>query len=254
MDKFGLSEHTGEMKPATVHPLIQELCDKVTAKRARAVIDRILAHGSVSTDDLQEMGYTHPPRAARDVREQGIPLETFNVRSEKTGRIIGAYKFADPSEIKGGRIGGRRAFSKAFKDALVDRYNSADTITGEKMDPRYLQIDHRIPYEVAGDSAGAELNIEDYMLLDASNQRSKSWSCEHCENWQKIRDVEICGRCYWAFPETYSHVAMADQRRVDVVWQGDDAALYDVAKASAAAEGLTPSEFIKKLVAEASSK
>ena len=168
--------------------------------------------------------------------------------------MIGAYTFADPSKIKGGRIGGRSAFPKAFKDALVVRYDSADTISGQRMDPRYLQIDHRIPYEVAGDGAAADLNVEEYMLLDASNQRAKSWSCEHCENWQTILDPENCGTCYWAFPEDYKHIAMEAQRRVDVVWQGEDAEVYDRAKVAASAAGLTPAEFIKKLVAEASRK
>lgn len=242
----------GDMATGAVDPRILELCEKVTAKRARVVIDHILQHGGVTTDELQDIGYTHPPRAARDVREQGIPLETYRVRSEKTGRMIGAYRFADPSEIKGGRIGGRRAFSKAFKEALIDRYGSADTITGERMDPRYLQIDHRIPYEVAGDDAGVDLDVEDYMLLDASNQRAKSWSCEHCENWQNIHDPAICGSCYWAFPEDYRHVAMHEERRVDVVWQGQETRLYDAAKQAADAEGLTPAEFIKRLVRRAS--
>lgn len=242
------------MKAGVVDPRILELCKKVTAKRARAVIDHILEHGGVTTDALQDLGYTHPPRAARDVREQGIPLETYRVRSERTGRMIGAYRFADPSQIKGGRIGGRRAFPKAFKDALVARYGSADTITGERIDPRYLQIDHRIPYEVAGDDLAAELDIEDYMLLDASNQRAKSWSCEHCQNWQVIHDAAICAGCYWAFPETYRHVAMQEERRVDVVWQGDETQVYDAATKAAEAEGLTPSSFIKRLVRRASGK
>lgn len=236
----------------SIHPRILELCEKVTAKRARAVIDHILRHGGVTTDELQQMGYTHPPRAARDVREEGIPLETYKVRSEKTGRTIGAYRFADPSKIKGGRIGGRRAFSKRFKDALIVRYGSIDTITGERLDPRYLQIDHRIPYEVAGDGSGADLDVEDYMLLDASNQRAKSWSCEHCENWQRIHDPAICADCYWAFPEDYRHVAMQEKRRVDVVWQGDETRSYDAAKKAAEADGLTAAEFIKRLVRRAS--
>lgn len=48
-------------------------CEAVTAKRPRTVIDHILTHGYVTTEELKEQyGYNHPPRAARDVREQGI--------------------------------------------------------------------------------------------------------------------------------------------------------------------------------------
>ena len=38
------------------------------------------------------------------------------------------------------------------------------------MDGRYLQIDHRVPYEIAGEGFHEEVNVEEYMLLDASSQ------------------------------------------------------------------------------------
>ena len=75
-----------------------ERLNAVTAKRPRTVIQYILEHGSVSTEELKSMGYEHAPRAARDVREQGIPLETFRVK-DANGRSIAAYRFGDPSKI-----------------------------------------------------------------------------------------------------------------------------------------------------------
>jgi hypothetical protein len=57
------------------------------------VIDHILQYGFIATEDLENTyGYNHPPRAARDVREAGIPLETFKVKS-KEGKSIAAYRF-----------------------------------------------------------------------------------------------------------------------------------------------------------------
>ncbi len=51
-----------------------DLCHSVTAKRPKTVVDHILEHGSITTEELKEKyGYNHPPRAARDVREHGIP-------------------------------------------------------------------------------------------------------------------------------------------------------------------------------------
>lgn len=71
----------------------------VTAKRAKTVIDHILKHGRITTEELKMLyGYDHPPRAARDVREQGIPLETFRI-SDSQGKNIAAYRFADPATI-----------------------------------------------------------------------------------------------------------------------------------------------------------
>jgi hypothetical protein len=236
------------MGKATVDPRILALCEQVTAKRARAVIDHILAHGSVTNDDLSEMGYTHPPRAIRDVRELGIPIITGSAVSAKTGRRMGSYTFGNPDEIKAGRIDGRRAFSKAFKAELIDRYGARDTITGEALEERYLQIDHRVPYQVAGDDAGSSLDVEDFMLLDASSQRAKSWSCEHCDNWLKILDPLICAECFWAFPEDHRHVAMKQKRRADVTWQGDETAEFDRLKTMAEANGITPADLIKRFV------
>jgi len=169
---------------------ILALCRQVTAKRARVVIDHILQHGFITTEDLKNIyGYDHPPRAIRDVREHGIPLKTYKVTSSTTGRKIAAYKFDDPSKIQYGRIGGRRAFSRAFKKALVEKFESRSTLTGERLDARYLQIDHRIPYEVAGDNVD-QTNLDEFMLLDASSQRAKSWSCEHRRLYQVDSDTD----------------------------------------------------------------
>jgi hypothetical protein len=60
----------------------------VTAKRPRTVLEHILKHGYVTTQQLRDMyGYNHPPHAARDVREQGIALETFRVVGSDGRRI-----------------------------------------------------------------------------------------------------------------------------------------------------------------------
>ena len=50
------------------------------------------------------------------------------------------------------------------------------------MEEKDLQIDHRVPDEIAGDT-DVEPNPDDFMLLSTSANRAKSWSCEHCENW-----------------------------------------------------------------------
>jgi hypothetical protein len=94
--------------------VIIEAAKKITNKRPKTVIDHIIKHGFISTEELKDTyGYNHPPRAARDVREEGIPLVTFKVTA-KDGRSIGAYRFGESSEIEGHKLGGRKTFSKAF--------------------------------------------------------------------------------------------------------------------------------------------
>jgi hypothetical protein len=204
-----------------------KLCKKVTAKRPRTVIDHILKHGFITTQELKDKyGYNHPPRAVRDVKENGIPIEMFRVEGSD-GRKIAAYRFGDPAKSRFGKLTGRTAFTKELKQALIDKRGCRCAIYLESFDERELQIDHRIPFEVAGDAADAELQTEDFMLLCGSANRAKSWSCEHCANWLEQKDVTICQSCYWAYPENYSHIAMRLARRLDIMWTGAEVAVYD---------------------------
>jgi len=225
-----------------------ELCRSVTAKRPKTVIDHILEHGHITTEELKvTYGYDHPPRAARDVREHGIPLETFRVEASN-GRKIGAYRFGDPSKVRLKRFDGRTALSKELKEQLIAKYGCNCFIYLEDMDARLLQIDHRVPYEVDGDDRGVTLDADDFMLLCASANRAKSWSCEHCENWMTKKDKKICLSCYWAYPEDYSHVAMRKIRRLDLIWEGEDVMEYDRLKEDAASYGSSLPDFVKEII------
>ena len=165
----------------------------VTSKRAGIVIDHILAHGYITTEDLEKRyGYNHPPRAARDVREQGIPLETFRVKSSD-GRMIAAYKFGNLEDIREGKLGGRKVFPKKFKDNLHVESDGKCAVCAGQFEKRYLQIDHRIPYEIAGDMDHLNRDAKDYMLLCAACNRAKSWSCEYCPNWNN-KSATICSQ------------------------------------------------------------
>jgi len=225
-----------------------DLCNSVIAKRPKTVIDHILKHGSVTTEELKEKyGYNHPPRAARDVREHGIPLETFRVTGSD-GREIAAYRFGDVIIQRFKKLSGRTGLSKKIKNALVKKYGCKCFIYLEEVDERELQIDHRIPYEVGGDGDGSELDPEDFMLLSGSANRAKSWSCEHCENWNKIKDQKICLTCYWAYPENYSHIATRQIRRLDLVWQGKEIDIYEKLKAEAHALEKEIPSFVKEIL------
>jgi|SRR5579872_1356335 len=99
-----------------------DLCASVVAKRPKTVIDHVLKHGHITTEELKNRyGYDHPPRAARDVRELGIELETFRVVSATTGRKIAEYRFADPTKKQFRRFSGRTGLSKRIKEELIKR-------------------------------------------------------------------------------------------------------------------------------------
>lgn len=226
-----------------------ELLQSVTAKRPRTVIQHILKHGFITTEDLQnQYGYEHPPRAARDVRELGIPLETYQVKN-KQGRSIAAYRFGDPSKIRHDKLDERKIIPKKFTKLLTVTNGARCHICREEFDERFLQVDHRVPYEVAGDRTG-ERDIADYMLLCGSCNRAKSWSCEHCPNWKEEKDGRICLRCYWASPESYKHISLKQERRVAIIWKDDEIAIYEKLVKKAQEEKVKLPVFVKTVLSK----
>lgn len=200
---------------------VRERLDAIKSKRPRTVIQHIKRYGLITTVELTEKyGYEHPPRAIRDVRELGVPIETFRVK-DRTGKSIAAYRFGDLS--KWGRVAtksaGRTQFVKALRKALIERFGARCFIYLEPMDETALQVDHRVPYEIGGDAETSD--VANFMLLCPSANRAKSWTCEHCENWVR-KDVKFCLRCFWAHPEDYDHVAGKNVKQLSLMFTGDE--------------------------------
>lgn len=197
----------------------------ITDKRPSTVIQHIIKHGYITTEELtKKYGYEHAPRAARDVRERGVNLETYRIKSSD-GRNIAAYRFGNPvfAENKLSKVAGRTALSQALKKALVDKYGAICFVYLQPMEERLLQIDHRIPYEIGGEQ---EDDIECYMLLSPSANRAKSWTCEHCPNWTK-KDIEFCKYCFWAHPDNYTHIAGKEERQITITFTNNEIEDYN---------------------------
>ena len=204
---------------------ILDRLNAITAKRPATVIQHIIKHGFITTEELiTNYGYEHAPRAARDVRERGVNLETFRVKTPD-GKFIAAYRFGNSifADNKISKVAGRTALSQALKKALVDKYGAVCFIYLQPVDERLLQVDHRIPYEIGGEQSD---NIDCYMLLSPSANRAKSWTCEHCPNWD-IKDVEFCQNCFWAHPENYSHIAGKEERQIIITFTDNEIEDYE---------------------------
>ena len=37
----------------------------------------------------------------------------------------------------------------------------------------------------------------------------------------------LCRSCYWAYPESYTHVAMRQIRRADIIWTEEEVTVYE---------------------------
>lgn len=219
----------------------------VTAKRARTVIDHILQHGQITTEELKEIyGYAHPPRAIKDVTDLGIPIERGKTKA-KDGRTIAAYRFGDPATLRGGTHAGRTNFPKKFKQQLLERDGHKCALCNGEFPSAFLQIDHRVPYEVGGQAPG-EPNLDDYMLVCRTCNRGKSWSCEHCPNWITDKKPEVCQTCFWCQPTDYKHIATLQARRLNLVWRDKEVDEYDQLTVLSDQVGSELPEFVKAVL------
>ena len=203
-----------------------KVLQSVTAQRPKIVIQHILENGYITSEELKNIyGYNHPPRAIRDVREHGIPIITYRV-SNGQGRRIAAYKFGNPRDVQNvlSKVSGRTVLSKILKQALVEKFGPKCFVYLEEFDEKFLQVDHRIPYEIGGECN--DNDIDCFMLLSPSANRAKSWACEHCSNWI-VKDKEMCIKCFWAYPENYEHVAGNIEKIVSITFTGDEIEDYN---------------------------
>lgn len=237
------------MTPESSEQKIRQLLPSIVSKRARVVIEHILERGYITTEELRKIGYDHPPRAARDVREAGIPLETFRVQSSE-GRRIAAYRLGDLTKIREGRFRGRRAFPRILKRGLYEASDGKCAICSGAFEARYLQVDHRIPYEVTGDVSESEWHANSYMMLCGPCNRAKSWSCEHCINWSDDKLPQVCLACYWANPEGFTHIALREVRRIDILWGEDEVEAYERLKQAAQERQIPIPEYVKNIIAK----
>lgn len=226
--------------PKIKNELLKQI-QAVTNKRARFVLDAIVRNGIVTTEEISRAGYEHPPRAARDVRELGFPLQTIRVK-HTNGRTIAAYTLPAGGAFDTGK-GGRRNLPKKARETIMQAMGGKCQICGSEYN---LQLDHRIPYQVAGESLSDEADF--YQLLCGSCNRKKSWACEHCQNWLLDRKVAVCRSCYWSGPISYTHVALRQERRIDIVWQGDEVKDFERVENRAERNRLTVEQQIKFLL------
>lgn len=223
-------------------PELRALLAQVRGKRARIVLEHIVEHGFVITEDLKtRYGYNHPPRAIRDVRDQGIPLERFTVKDNQN-RAIAAYRLGNLSQMT--QQQGRRAISESVRAALLDEPELRCALCQGRFGRQALQIDHRVPYAIQPSSSPA---VEDYMLLRASCNRRKSWTCERCPHWTHRQPAD-CQSCFWANPSDYAHIGMQKIRRLELIWQDEDIAIFEALSRLAQAQSETPDSLAKKII------
>ncbi|MFF2652137.1 HNH endonuclease [Streptomyces sp. NPDC058045] len=207
-----------------------------TSKRAQKALEFLLDQGTVTTDDLKNAGYDHPPRAVRDLKDAGFAITSANVSVD--GRRMARYTLLDSMSED---FAQRRPISNSFRDKLFREHGHRCAVCGAEFITRMLQADHRVPFHIGGDPAVFE--TADFMPLCSSDNRAKSMSCETCPNWE-VRNPDTCRTCYWHDPDDYDHVATIDERRLVLTVHGDRIGVIDAMKAEAGASDSTLGEVV----------
>lgn len=223
-----LSEKVEDYINREVPTEILELIDTMKGKRSLIVVNHIKENGYVTNEQLLNLyNYTHGPRAVKDARDRGIPIKTVRLKLDSNPKKVACYVFDDISKISNNKLSGRKPLDKKMKDELALKNGKKCLICNENYELRYLQTDHRIPYDVIGENSSYSYEIDKYMLLCGSCNRAKSWSCENCKNFLDTKDESICKTCYWCSPLDYQHIAMTYEKRVPLVFSNDEIQLYE---------------------------
>lgn len=217
------------------------------SKRARFVAWSIFEEGAVSTQVLQANGYDHPPRARRDLADHGVRVLSTKGRNPATGRVMAIYSFAPASEALAAEQTGRVALPRELMAGVIAAADYQCALCSGRFGAGYLQVDHRVPFAIAGDDSGACPEPSRFMAVCRSCNRAKSWTCEHCPNW-RVQDAAVCETCYWAAPESYEHIATEPVRRLGLVWNGPETADYDVLHALAARVSQPLPDYVKAVL------
>jgi hypothetical protein len=207
-------------------------------KRAAAARDMLLKHGTVTTAELNDLGYDHPPRAIADLKDVGVTVTKRMI--QVNGRRMAQYSLVDTI---GSTERNRKNLPKKFREALYLQYDYRCAICGGHYTARELQVDHRIPFRISGDPDVPA--PENFMPLCGSDNRAKSWTCEHCTNGL-VKDPDMCSDCYWASPDEYTHIAGQEERRLIMAIQGREVAIFDRINEAAEADGLSPGDWVQQ--------
>lgn len=217
--------------------------------RARKVLEMLVHTGDeVTTSDMQAVGLSDPASAVRDLNDKGIRMtkRMIRVRTENGVRSFASYWVLTAEEAGASdQLDGRVNIPVTFRRALYEAWGYRCAMCMTVFPSRQLQPDHRVPFRVAGDVQVHD--IADFMPLCGSHNRQKSFDCERCPNYV-VGDVDTCRSCYWASPESYTHVATVEQRQLDLTFRGDETDVFDALMEQADAAGLTVQDVVRQVL------
>jgi hypothetical protein len=203
------------------------------SKRGNFVRDTMLTKGSVTRWDMLGAGYD--PVAVCDLTSLGVTVSTKMI-SEK-GKSSMEYTLNPQAFID--RAESRMFMTPKERRRFFRSYGCKCLTCSLTLDPRSLQVDHRIPFILVGNSL---VKLEGYSALKPACPSCNSTREDICRECIKKRgtnhEVLECRTCYWAYPENYTHIAGTHRSLILVASTRDDPSKLEQVREFALSIGL----------------
>lgn len=236
---------------------VEEYADEIYNKlyaRGRKAIDALKENGIVTKYDLIRAGIapSQTARAIRDLKDHGIPIQALSrIKTPESSNPVVRYTFGDRRDIHSEWQDGRRLVPKGMKEKLIRVYGARCAYCGEKLEPRKLQVDHRLPVKYFGELSQKEKrNPQNYLLLCPECNRKKAEAVDEgcAKTCYKTDDMSIIKSCYWYDPINYTHVCMKPVRKLEIKWDESDVDNYEALAKEAKKHGLSPQDLVKSMI------
>lgn len=235
----------------------EEYADEIYNKlyvRGKKAVNALKKKGVITKFDLIREGIapSQTARSIRDLKDRGIPIQTLSrVQTPESKNPVVRYTFGERRDIHPEWQNGRHLVPVRMKEKLVRIYGSRCAYCGEKLEPRKLQVDHRLPVKYFGELNEKEKdNPQNYLLLCPECNRKKAEAVDEgcARTCYKTDDMNVIKSCYWYDPIGYTHVCMKPVRKIEVKWNEDDVGEYQTLIEVAKKQERSPQDIIKSLI------
>ena len=240
-------------KYSSVEEYIHDIYDNLYP-RARAAADLLIEKGTITKFDFEEKGINPAvgPRAVMDLKDHGIPIEKpGRVNVPQAKRAVAQYKLGKVANLRPKEKYGRLVPPTNLKRRLIEVSGSYCVYCGQRFPEKSLQIDHKLPVKYFGELPSEEIaNLDNYQLVCGHCNRIKAEAInrECTKTCFKTHDMNIIKSCYWYDPTNYTHVCGKRERRLSLMFVGEETKLYDKLVKVARKENKTAQEVIKELI------
>lgn len=190
----------------SVEEYIHDIYDNLYP-RAKAAADLLMEKGVITKYDFEEthVPVSQAPRAIRDLKDHGIPIETLRKISVPQAKTkVNRYTLGSIDNINTSMRYGRMYDPTGMKEKLAKLHGDVCVFCGKKLTAKDRELDHKLPVNIFGDLSPVErLNPDNYQLVCRGCNRLKREATSHGAFDDQREGMDIVKQNYWYDPVQY---------------------------------------------------